>query len=304
MGVSPCDADTNRGVPHTTQKEGDVPPGGLHSLPRTVIQASRGWTPLNLKELSQYREVLYLLIWRDIKVRYKQTAIGVAWALIQPFITMVVLAVFLGSLAKVPSDGVPYPLFVFAGLVPWAFFAHGLSQSATSLVASGQLIQKVYFPRLLVPTARILSGAPDVALSLLLLLCLCWYYGVHPNLVALLWIPVFLALALVTALAIGLWLSALNAQYRDIQHALPFMVQVWFFATPIAYPTSLLAERWRLLYGLNPMVGVVDGFRWALLGTANPLALAIIVSSGAALTLLLTGALFFRRMERTFADVL
>jgi lipopolysaccharide transport system permease protein len=212
--------------------------------------------------------------------------------------------VFLGRLAQVPSDGVPYPIFVFAGLVPWSFFAHGLSQSATSLVASGQLINKVYFPRLLVPTARLLSGAPDVALSFLVLVGLCWYYGLRPNPVALLWIPVFLVLALVTALAIGLWLSALNVKYRDIQHAVPFMIQVWFFATPIAYPASLLTEHWRLLYGLNPMVGVVEGFRWALLGTGNPLGLAMGVSSVAALTLLLTGAFFFRRMESTFADVL
>jgi homopolymeric O-antigen transport system permease protein len=298
------DTDISGVVPPAGQKEHEAQPSAGQHLPRTVIQSSRGWIPLNLKELSQYREVLYFLIWRDIKVRYKQTAIGVAWAVVQPFTTMVVLAVFLGRMAKVPSDGVPYPIFVFTSLVPWLFFAHGLSQSATSLVASGELITKVYFPRLLVPTARVLSGAPDVAVSFLLLLCLCWYYGVRPNPVAMLWIPVFLALALVTALAMGLWLSALHAQYRDIQHAVPFMVQVWFFATPIAYPSSLLAEPWRLLYGLNPMVGVVEGFRWALLGTANPPALAMIVSSGAALTLLLTGAFFFRRMEKTFADVL
>ncbi|MGH2778726.1 MAG: ABC transporter permease, partial [Actinomycetota bacterium] len=289
---------------HPTQKGDDVPPAEGHYLPCTVIQPSLGWAPLNLRELSEYREVLYFLVWRDIKVRYKQTAIGVAWAVIQPFMTMVVLAVFLGRLARVPSDGVPYPIFVFAGLVPWLFFAHGLSQSATSLVASGQLINKVYFPRLLVPTARLLSGAPDIALSFVLLLGLCWYYGLRPNPAALLWIPVFLALALVTALGVGLWLSALNAKYRDIQHAVPFMIQLWFFATPIAYPASLLAEHWRLLYGLNPMVGVVEGFRWALLGTANPLGVAMGVSSIAALTLLLTGAFFFRRMERTFADVL
>jgi lipopolysaccharide transport system permease protein len=291
-------------VPRTSEKEHGVPAAEVHSLPRTVIQPSQGWAPLNLRELAQYKEVLYFLIWRDIKVRYKQTAIGVAWVVIQPFMTMVVLAVFLGRLAKVPSDGVPYPIFAFAGLVPWAFFAHGLSQSATSLVASGELINKVYFPRLLVPTARVLSGVPDIALSFLLLLGLCWYYGLRPNPVALLWIPLFLTLALVTALAIGLWLSALNAKYRDIQHVVPFMIQLWFFATPIAYPASLLAERWRLLYGLNPMVGVVEGFRWALLGTGNPLGLAMLVSSAAALTLLLTGAFFFRRLERTFADVL
>jgi lipopolysaccharide transport system permease protein len=295
---------TSAVVPPTTHEKDHAPLAAEPSLLRTVIQPSRGWAPLNLRELAQYKEVLYFLIWRDIKVRYKQTVIGVAWALIQPFMTMVVLAVFLGRLARVPSDGVPYPIFAFAGLVPWAFFAHGLSQSATSLVASGELINKVYFPRLLVPTARVLSGVPDIALSFLLLLGLCWYYGLRPNPVALLWIPVFLTLALVTALAIGLWLSALNAKYRDIQHVVPFMIQLWFFATPIAYPASLLAERWRLLYGLNPMVGVVEGFRWTLLGAGNPMGLAMLVSSAAALTLLLTGAFFFRRLERTFADVL
>jgi lipopolysaccharide transport system permease protein len=300
-----CDHTTaSIGKPPVTRKENQAPSAAEHSLARTVIQPSRGWAPLNLRELSEYKEVLYFLIWRDIKVRYKQTAIGLVWAIIQPFMTMVVLAIFLGRLAKVPSDGVPYPIFAFAGLVPWMFFAHGLGQAATSLVASGQLINKVYFPRLLVPTARVLSGVPDIALSLLLLLGMCWYYGLRPRPVALVWIPVFLTLALVTALAIGLWLSALNAKYRDIQHAVPFMIQLWFFATPIAYPASLLAERWQLLYGLNPMVGVVEGFRWALLGTGNPLGLAMLVSSAAALTLLLTGAFFFRRFERTFTDVL
>jgi lipopolysaccharide transport system permease protein len=297
-------SDTSVVTTQAAQKEDKASAVGEHSQMRTIIQPSRGWAPINLRELAEYKEVLYFLVWRDIKVRYKQTAIGVGWAVIQPFMTMVVLAIFLGRLAQVPSDGVPYPIFAFAGLVPWTFFAYGLSQSAISLVASGQLINKVYFPRLLVPTARVLSGVPDIVLSMLVLFGLCWYYGMRPDPLALLWIPVLLALALVTALAVGLWLSALNAKYRDIQHAVPFMIQLWFFATPIAYPGSLLAERWRLLYGLNPMVGVVEGFRWALLGTGNPMGLAMLVSSVAALTLLLTGAFFFRRMERTFADVL
>jgi lipopolysaccharide transport system permease protein len=298
------DMDTSGVTPRATQKRDKASPVAEHSPPRTIIHPSRGWAALNLRELSEYKEVLYFLIWRDLKVRYKQTVIGVSWAVIQPFMTMVVLSIFLGRLAKVPSDGVPYPIFAFAGLVPWGFFAQGLAQSAGSLVASGQLIKKVYFPRLLVPTARVLSGVPDIALSLLLLLGLCWYYDLRPNPVTLLWIPLFFALALVSALALGLWLSALNAKYRDIQHVVPFMIQLWFFATPIAYPASLLAERWQLLYGLNPMVGVVEGFRWAFLGTGNPLGLAMLVSSAAALTLLLTGAYFFRRLERTFADVL
>jgi len=227
----------------------------------TVIEPARGWVPIRLPELWEYREILYYLVWRDIKVRYRQTVIGAAWAIIQPVMTMVVFSVFLGKLAKVPSDGVPYPLFAFAALVPWAFFSNGLTQSAGCLVASGHLITKVYFPRLLVPMARVLSGLPDMGLSFLVLLGLVIWYGYfHPSL-SLLWLPVLAALALLTALGVGLWLSALNVQYRDIQHAVPFLVQMWLFATPIAYPSSLLPEPWRSIYGINPMVGVVEGFR-------------------------------------------
>ena len=273
------------------------------SLAVTVIEPSSGWVPLRLSELWEYREVLYYLVWRDIKVRYRQTAIGALWAIIQPLMTMVIFSVFLGRLAKVPSDGVPYPLFAFAALVPWAFFANGLTQSAGSLVASGHLITKVYFPRLLVPIARVLAGLPDIGLSFLVLISLVTWYGHFRVNAALLWLPLLATLALLTAFGIGLWLSALNVQYRDIQHAVPFLVQIWLFATPIAYPSSLLPEPWRTIYGLNPMVGVVEGFRWSLLGSGRPPGLPLVISCVAALALVVSGAFFFRRVERTFADV-
>ncbi len=270
----------------------------------TVIQPSSGWVPLRLSELVRYREILYFLIWRDIKVRYRQTIIGAAWAIIQPFMTMVIFSVFLGGLAKVPSDGVPYPAFAFCALVPWTFFANGLMQSSHSLVSSSHLITKVYFPRLLIPTARILAGLPDLVLAFLVLLGIIWHYGAGQSLLLALWLPAFVLLAFVTALGVGLWLSALNVKYRDVQHAIPFLTQLWLFATPIAYPSSLLPPPWRTLYALNPMVGVVEGFRWALLGSGNPPGLMSAASALAALVILVTGAFFFRRVERTFADVI
>ena len=269
----------------------------------TVIQPSHGWAPLRLSELWGYREVLYFLVWRDIKIRYRQTVIGMAWAVIQPFMTMVVFSIFFGRLAQLPSDGIPYPLFAFAALVPWTFFASGLTLSANSLVHSGQLITKVYFPRLLVPMGRVLTGLPDLGLSFVVLLGMIWWYGLLQPRPALLWLPVFALLAFVTALGVGLWLSALNVQFRDVQHAVPFLVQVWLFATPIAYPSSLLSGSWRTVYGLNPMVGVVEGFRWALLGSGTAPSHQVVVSGLAALVILVTGAFFFRRVERTFADV-
>jgi len=270
----------------------------------TIIEPARGWVPLKFRELWEYREVLYFLIWRDIKVRYRQTLIGAAWAVIQPFMTMVVFSIFFGRLAKVPSDGMPYPLFAFAALVPWTFFANGLAQSANSLVHSGHLITKVYFPRLLIPAARVLSGLPDLAFSFLVLVGMVWWYGFLRGGWPLLWLPGLAALAFATALGVGLWLSSLNVQYRDIQHAVPFLVQVWLFATPIAYPSSLLSEPWRVLYALNPMVGVVEGFRWALLGGGRPPGVVVLISAAASLAVCVTGAFFFRRVERSFADVL
>jgi lipopolysaccharide transport system permease protein len=258
---------------------------------------------LKASELWEYREVLYFLIWRDIKVRYRQTLLGAAWAIVQPFMTMVVFTVFFGRLAKMPSDGAPYALFSFAALVPWTFFANGVAQSANSLIHSGNLITKVYFPRILVPMGRVLRGLPDLGLSLLVLLGMVWWYGLLEVRGRMLYLPALAFLAFVTALAVGLWLSALNVRYRDIQHAVPFLVQIWLFATPVAYPSSLLPEPWRTIYSLNPLVGVVEGFRWALLGSGRPPGLSLVFSTFAAVVLLVSGAYVFRRIERTFADV-
>jgi lipopolysaccharide transport system permease protein len=268
----------------------------------TVIRPSRGWVTLNLRDLWEYRELLYFLIWRDIKVRYKQTVLGAAWAIIQPFFTMVVFSLFFGKLAKVPSDNIPYPIFSYAALVPWTFFANGLNQSSTSLVASANLIKKVYFPRLVVPISSVISGVVDFALAFIVLLGMMLYYGVMPTW-NVLWLPLLLLLALITALGVGLWLTAMNVQFRDVRYAVPFLVQAWMFATPVAYPSSLLGEPWRTLYGLNPMVGVVEGFRWALLGTETAPGAIILASAVMAVGLLIGGAFYFRRMEETFADV-
>ena len=268
----------------------------------TYIRPSRGWTSLQLHELWEYRELVYFLIWRDIKVRYKQTALGAAWAIIQPVFTMLVFTLFFGRLAKMPSDGVPYHLFSMAGLVPWTFFANGLVQSSNSTVGSAQLIQKVYFPRLVIPVAAVLSGVVDFLLSFSVLIALILAAGVSIT-AGVLWLPLLLLLALATALGVGLWLAALNVLYRVVRYILPFVVQLWMFATPIAYPSSLLHEPWRTVYGLNPMVGVVEGFRWALLGTKTAPGPILAVSAVASVALLIGGAYYFRRMERTFADV-
>ena len=268
----------------------------------TRIRPSKGWVSLKLDELWEYRELLYFLVWRDVKVRYKQTVLGAAWAILQPFMTMVVFSLFFGKLAKIPSEGVPYPIFSFAALVPWTFFATGLSQGANSLVGSQNLIKKVYFPRLAIPIASVLSGVVDFALAFVVLLGMMVFYGIYPT-ANILWLPPLLLLALVTSLGVSLWLSALNVQFRDIRYTVPFMTQFWLFATPIAYPSSLLPEPWRTLYGINPMAGVVEGFRWALLGTDTQPGPMILVSSVAAVTILVSGAFYFRRMEKTFADV-
>jgi lipopolysaccharide transport system permease protein len=257
---------------------------------------------LKLREIWEYRELLYFLIWRDIKVRYKQTVLGAAWAIIQPLFTMVVFSLFFGQLGKMPSDGIPYPIFSFAALVPWTFFANGLAQSSNSLVGSAHLITKVYFPRLVVPLAAVLSGIVDFVLAFIVLLGMMLFYGIVPTINAL-WLPVFFLLALVTSLGVGLWFSALNVEYRDVRYLIGFVTQLWLFATPIAYPSSLLPEPWRTLYGLNPMTGVVEGFRWALLGTNSAPGAIIAVSATAATVILVTGAFYFRRMERTFADI-
>ena len=270
-------------------------------LPVTVIEPSRGWVALKLGEVVAYRELLYFLVWRDIKVRYKQTALGALWALLQPFLTMLVFSLFFGRLAKVPSDGIPYPIFSFTGLVPWTFFAMGLAQSSQSLVSSANLLKKVYFPRLAIPIAAVLAGLVDFVLAFVLLLAMMLYYGITPGAnVAVL--PVFVALAVATALGVGFWLAALNVEYRDVRFVVPFITQFWMFATPIAYSSTLLHGPWRTIFALNPMVGVVEGFRWALLGTHSSLGPIALVSACVAVGVLVSGAYYFRRMERTFAD--
>lgn len=271
-------------------------------LPVTRIRPSRGWVALGLRELWEHRELLWFLVWRDVKVRYKQTALGASWAILQPIATMVVFSLFFGRLAGMPSDGLPYPIFSFAALVPWTFFSQGISQSANSLVGSQNLITKVYFPRLAIPIATVLAGLIDFALAFLVLIVMMLAYGIVPGPEALA-LPPLLLLALVTALGAGLWLSALNVQFRDVRYVVPFLTQLWLFLTPIAYPSSLLEEPWRTVYGLNPMAGVVEGFRWALLGTGEPPGAMLAASIVAALALLASGAFHFRRMEKTFADV-
>lgn len=273
-------------------------------FPIVRIEPSRGWVSLKLQELWEYRELLYFLTWRDVKVRYKQTVLGAAWAVIQPFLTMVVFSLFFGKLAKVPSDNIPYPIFAFAALVPWTFFSNGLTQSSNSLVGQSNLIKKVYFPRLVIPISGVIGGLPDFLISFAVLLAMMMYYHLYPTAVSVVWLPVCLFLAFVASLGVGLWLSALNVEYRDVRYVIPFLTQFWMFATPIAYPSSLLSAPWKTLYGLNPMAGVVEGFRWSLLGQGHPPDAMFGVSVLAAVLLLISGAFYFRRMEKTFADLI
>ncbi len=267
-----------------------------------IIRPSRGWVPLRLGDLWEYRELLYFLVWRDIKVRYRQTVVGAAWAILQPFLTMVVFSVVFGRLARVPSDGLPYPVFAYCALLPWQFFAHAVSSSGNSLITSERLLTKIYFPRLVIPLAAVLAGLLDFAIAFLVLLGMMTYYGIAPPAAAVT-LPVFVLVAVATAIGAGVWLSALNVQYRDVRYTIPFLTQFWLFATPVAYPASLVPERWRPLLGLNPMAGVVEGFRWALLGTAQAPGSLLAVSLAVVLVLLVSGLYYFRRMERTFADV-
>ena len=280
----------------------NLPQSTSADSPSFRIEPARGWTSIGLRELWQYRELLYFLTWRDVKVRYKQTALGAGWAIIQPFFMMVVFSLFFGRLAGVPSDGIPYPVFTFCALLPWQLFAHALTESSNSLVGNQNLITKVYFPRLVIPIAAVLGGLVDFLIAFVILLLLMLYYGIVPGW-AILTLPGFLLLALMTALAVGLWLSALNAQYRDVRYTINFLIQFWLFATPVVYPSSLIPEKWRALYGLNPMAGVVEGFRWALLGKSDPPGLMLWVSISVVVLLLAGGLYYFRRMEQEFADV-
>lgn len=277
-------------------------PEALTDTPITCIEPSTGWLSLRLGELWQYRELLYFLIWRDVKVRYKQTALGSAWAVVQPVMTMLMFTLVFAGLANIPSDGIPYPVFTLAALLPWNLFAGALTRSSVSVVGQSNLILKVYFPRLIVPLSATVSGLVDFAIPFVILLGMMLWFGIAPSW-GILAVPLFLLLALTTGLAVGVWLAALNVKYRDVGHAVPFLVQMWLFASPVAYPISLIPEKWRLLYGLNPIAGVIEGFRWALLRQARPDFRVIAISSITVILVLLTGLIYFKKMERTFADV-
>ena len=268
----------------------------------TTVRPSSGWVAVRPQELWDYRELFFFLTWRVIKVRYKQTALGAAWAVLQPFLTMVVFSLFFGSLAGIPSGDAPYPVFAFAALVPWTFFANGITFAGNSLVEQERIVTKVYFPRLIVPAAAVLACLVDFAIAFVVLLGMMLVYGTAPSL-AVLALPLFVILAALTALAVALWLSALNVLYRDVRYVIPFLVQLWLFISPVAYPSTLVPEPWDAVYGLNPMVGVIEGFRWALLGESDPPGLMLGVSVLMIAALLVGGLLYFRRMERSFADV-
>jgi len=270
-------------------------------VPTLIIRPPRKWVPVDLKELWAYRELVTAFTLRDVKLRYKQTGLGITWAVLQPLLTMVIFTVFFGGLAKMPSDGVPYPLFVLAALLPWTLFAEGLTRSTTSMVTNSNIMTKVYFPRLIMPLSSILSPLVDFAVSFIILIAMMVYYGYMPT-VTILFLPVFLLLALATALGVGLWLSALNVKYRDFQYTVPFMIQIWMFASPVVYPVSLMSESMQVWYGLNPMAGVIEGFRWALLGT-GALNTMMLVSVGMVFAILVSGMFYFRKMEQYYADI-
>jgi lipopolysaccharide transport system permease protein len=268
----------------------------------TVIEPPAGRTAFDLAEVWKYRELLFFLAWRDVKVRYKQTLLGIAWAVLQPFMTMVAFSLFFGRLARIPSDGVPYPLFAFAALVPWTYFAQSLAQATNSIVDSQNLITKVYFSRLTIPMAAVLSGVVDFAIAFAILVAMMMWYGIDPTW-RVLWIVPLLLLAMVSAMGMGVWLSAVNVKYRDVRYAVPFLIQFWLFVTPVAYPSSLLSAKWQAAYAVNPMVGVIEGFRWALLDTATAPGPLLAVSAGAALVILIAGIRYFQQTERSFADI-
>jgi len=280
----------------------ESPVAGATMTPTIIIEARKSLFHLDLRALWEYRELLYFLIWRDVKVRYKQTVIGAAWAVLQPFMTMVIFTVIFGNLAKIPSDGFPYPIFAFTALLPWNYFASALNRCTASVVSDAHLISKVYFPRLIIPLASAVTPIVDFFWSFLVLLGMIVWFGIAPTW-GVLALPLFLLLALVTALAVGLWLSAFNVRYRDVGYTIPFLISIWMFASPVAYPVSLVPEKWHLLYSLNPMAGVIEGFRWALLGKESPDFGVMAVSAVAVMVILVGGIIYFKNMERTFADV-
>jgi homopolymeric O-antigen transport system permease protein len=268
-----------------------------------VIQPSRGWSRLEAGELWAFRELFYFLVWRDVKVRYKQTLFGATWAVLQPFVIMVVFSIFLGRLAHVPSSGLPYPIFAYAGLVPWTLFASSMSGASTSLVSNTNLVTKVYFPRLILPMAAAGSYLLDFAIALFILFLLMLRYHIRPT-VAVVWLPAFTLLAVIASLAVGIFMSAVNVRYRDIQYTVPFLLQVLLFVSPVAYPASLVPKAWRVVYGLNPMAGVVEGFRWAILGSGPAPSVVTAASASISVALLVGAILYFKRVERSFADVI
>ena len=273
--------------------------------PTTVyIKPANGLAALNLRDLWIYRELIYFMIWRDLKVRYKQTLLGAFWAILQPVLTMLVFNFLFSSVAKMPSDGLPYPIFSYTALLPWGLFATALNSASRSLTSNSNMIGKVYFPRLILPMASVLGGLVDFAIAFVILIGLMIYYHVTPGWNALWALPVFTLLSIITALGVALWLSAINVQYRDVGYALPFLSQFWMFITPIAYSSKVISEKWQIVYALNPMAGVVNGFRWALLGSGNPPDMLVLISTVIALIILITGLIYFRNMERTFADTI
>jgi len=268
-----------------------------------IIKQKTGWMSVDLKELWQYRELFWLLALRNVLVRYKQAVIGIAWAVIQPVFTMIVFSIIFGGLAKLPSDGVPYPVLIFTALLPWQFFASSMGASSRSIVSSGAIISKIYFPRLIIPTSAVISGVIDFCISFLVLIALMAWYRIMPT-ANIVFLPIFLLLAFIAALAIGLWFSALNVEFRDVGYIVPFLIQAGQYISPVAYSSSVVPAKWKLLYSFNPMAGVIDGFRWCLLGTANPNWMSLIVSSISVGILFIGGLFYFRRMERTFADII
>jgi len=268
----------------------------------TLLKPSRGWVLPQIREIWAYRELLYFLVWRDLKIRYKQTVLGAVWAIIQPFFLMVIFSIFFGKLGRIPSEGIPYPIFAYTALLPWSYFAQSLNTCSNSLVGNSHLITKVYFPRIVIPMSSVLSGLVDFCIAFSILLAMMIYYGIIPTLGILL-LPLLILMAMATALGAGLWLSALNVQYRDMKYSVSFLIQFWFFATPVVYPSSLVPGVWQFFYGLNPMVGVVEGFRGALLSRSQSSESIFIVSIIVIVILLTTGVFYFRRMEKAFADV-
>jgi lipopolysaccharide transport system permease protein len=266
------------------------------------LQPSQGWNSRTLSDIWAYRELLYFFIWRDVKVRYKQTVLGAGWAIVQPLMTMVVFTIFFGHLAKVPSDGLPYPVFSLMALVPWTYFASALAGCSTSLSGYQHIISKVYFPRLIIPMAAVIAPLVDFAIGFVILIAFMAWYRIVPG-PSVVWLPALMLLALATAAGVGVWLAALNVRYRDVRYVVPFVVQLWMFATPVAYPASLVPERWRAVYGLNPMAGVIEGFRWALAGGPAP-GVITLMSAAVVVVLIAGGAMYFRRLEGTFADVI